>query len=327
MKPLLAPLVGDAATVTVIGLCKNAGKTTAMCRLIAEWGDEPLAMTSVGRDGERTDVVTGTEKPEIWVRRGTLFATAKGLLPLCDVTVEVAASTDVMTPLGQVAVFRALSDGYVQLAGPSAVGQLEPLKQLFRQLGAKRILIDGAAGRKSLAGAGENGCAILCVGASMDGTVDHIAAETAHVCSLFSSEPIVLDHQNARFALFDTDKNPLPLETGSDGMPVWKNLPRSHCILWTSGGVTTPMLRTLAQRGAPTTIAAPDATHFLFDRQTAQLFARHGGQLFVERPLTIAAVCANPWSAYGKHLDKDDLMSALRRTVHIPVVNVKEAKP
>ncbi len=325
MKPLLAPLVGDADTVTVIGLCKNAGKTTAMCRLISELADECLAMTSVGRDGERTDIVTGTEKPEIWVRRGTLFATAKGLLPLCDVTTEVVTSTDVLTPLGQVAVFRALSDGYVQLAGPSAVGQLEPLKQTFRQLGAQRVLIDGAAGRKSLAGAGETGCAILCVGASMDGTVEHIAAETAHVCTLFAAQPLQLNHCSARFALFDSTGNPLSLETGSDGIPLWKSLPRSHCILWTSGGVTTPMLRTLAQRGAPTTVVAPDATHFLFDRATAQLFARHGGQLRVDHTLRIAAVCANPWSAYGKHLDQAELLSALRRSISIPVVNVKEA--
>ena len=326
MKPLLAPLVGNAATVTIIGLCKNAGKTTSMCRLISELSNECLAMTSVGRDGERTDVVTGTEKPEIWVREGTLFATAKGLLPLCDVTTEVLASTDIFTPLGQVAVFRARSDGFVQLAGPSAVGQLETLKQLFWKLGAQRILIDGAAGRKSLAGAGENGCAILCVGASMDGTVEHIAAETAHVCNLFASEAMHLNHYDARFALFDSEGAPQPLETGADGIPLWKSLPRSHCILWTSGGVTTPMLRTLAQRGAPTTLVAPDATHFLFDRTTAQLFARHGGQLRVDHTLNIAAICANPWSAYGKHLDQNELLTVLQSAVNIPVVNVKEAE-
>ena len=51
MKQLLAPLVGDASPVTVIGLCKNAGKTTAMRRLMAELGEECLGLTSVGRDG------------------------------------------------------------------------------------------------------------------------------------------------------------------------------------------------------------------------------------------------------------------------------------
>ena len=42
MTKLLAPLVGDAPTVTFIGLCKNAGKTTAMCRLIRELEGEVL---------------------------------------------------------------------------------------------------------------------------------------------------------------------------------------------------------------------------------------------------------------------------------------------
>lgn len=326
MKPLLAPLVGSASTVTVIGLCKNAGKTTALCRLIAELAEERLAVTSVGRDGERTDVVTGTEKPEIWVRAGTLFATAKGLLPTCDVTVEVVSTTDVLTPLGQVAVFRALSDGCVQLAGPSAVGQLVPLAEAFRELGAQRLLIDGAAGRKSLAAAGENSCAILCVGASMEGGVEHIAAETAHVCALFGAESISLEHQDARFALFDLEGRPRPLETGADGQPLWSKLPREDCVLWVSGGVTTPMIRALARRGAPTTVAAPDATHFLFDRAAAQLFERHGGKLRVERQLNIAAVCANPWSAYGTHLDRNELLSALRGAVKIPVVDIKEGE-
>ena len=142
MTPLLAPLVGDAPTITIIGLCKNAGKTTAMCRLIEELSGEVLAMTSVGRDGERTDVVTGTEKPEIWVPEGTLFATARGMLPLCDTTLQVEGVTDVMTPLGAVGIFRALSDGFIQLAGPSAVNQLAPLSHTFRAMGARRVLID-----------------------------------------------------------------------------------------------------------------------------------------------------------------------------------------
>ena len=104
MKQLLAPLVGDASPVTVIGLCKNAGKTTAMRRLMAELGEECLGLTSVGRDGECTDLVTGTEKPDLYIKAGDLFATARGMLPLCDVTVEVACLTDVMTPLGEVGV-------------------------------------------------------------------------------------------------------------------------------------------------------------------------------------------------------------------------------
>ena len=330
MEPLLAPLVGDAGTVTIIGLCKNAGKTTAMCRLIEELAGETLAMTSVGRDGERTDVVTGTEKPEIWVHKGTLFATARGMLPLCDATVAVEDVTDVMTPLGKVGVFRALSDGFIQLAGPSSVFQLGPLAETFRGLGASRVLIDGAAGRKSLAGAEPGACAILCVGASMDGGPYAIAAETAHTCMLFASKtaehPVLREaiaSTEERFALFDEDGTSLSMEFEEGGQPRWGSLPMTKCVLWMAGGVTGPMLRTLARRGAPIVLAAQDATHFLSDRSSTELFLRCGGSFLVRNEIRIAAVTANPWSAYGRHLDGAELLKCLREAVDLPVVNVK----
>lgn len=331
MQPLLAPLVGDASTVTIIGLCKNAGKTTTLCRLLEELGDEPVALTSVGRDGERTDVVTGTEKPEIWVRKGTLFATARGLRLLCDVTTSVEYVTDVMTPLGPVVIFRALSDGFIQLAGPSSTAQLPPLSRRFRELGARRVLIDGAAGRKSLAGAGSDGCAILCAGASMDGGIPEITAETAHTCTLFASRRpecpelcAALESVNERFALFTPDGQPLALEMNNSGQPVWGMIPKEPCVLWVNGGVTTPMVRALSQRGAPITVAVPDATHLLSDRSSTSVFRRRGGNFIVRQPLRIAAVCANPWSARGRHVDGPELLAALHGALELPVINVKE---
>lgn len=330
MTPILAPLVGDAGTVTIIGLCKNAGKTTAMCRLIRELEGETLAMTSVGRDGERTDVVTGTQKPEIWAAPGTLFATARGMLPLCDATISVEGVTDAMTPLGKVAIFRALSGGFIQLAGPSSVYQLSPLAHAFRALGAQRVLIDGAAGRKSLAGAEPGGCAILCVGASMEGGVHAIAAETAHTCLLFASKRpqhpslrAAIDSAGERFALFTPDGTPLPLALEEGGQPRWGSLPMEPCVVWMAGGVTGPMLRALARRGVPTALAAQDATHFLSDRGATELFLRCGGSFLVRSELRIAAVTANPWSAYGRHLDEAELMTTLRAAVDVPVVNVR----
>ena len=331
MTPMLAPLVGDAPTVTFIGLCKNAGKTTAMCRLMEELPGETLALTSVGRDGERTDVVTGTEKPEIWVRAGTLFATARGMFPLCDATLRVEVVTDVMTPLGAVGILRALSDGYIQLAGPSAVSQLGPLSRTFRALGAQRVLIDGAAGRRSLAGVEPGAAAILCVGASVDGGIPAIAAETAHICALFDAPEgdgpalrSALREEEGRYALFTPDGERLALELEAGGQPVWRTLPREDCVLWVGGGVTGSLLRTLARRGAPIAVATPDATHFLCDRASAETFHRCGGRFLVAWSLRIAAVAANPWSAYGRHLDGPALLAALRAAVEVSVVDVRE---
>lgn len=331
LKHLLAPLVGDASPVTVIGLCKNAGKTTAMRRLMAELGEERLGLTSVGRDGEGTDLVTGTEKPDLYVKQGDLFATAKGMLSLCDATLEVVDLTDVMTPLGPVAVFRTLSDGYVQLAGPSAAGQLPPLTKRFQELGAQRVLIDGAAGRKSLAGAGVEGVALLCTGASLDRDMELVVAETVHTCWLFARKRpenpalcAALDRQDARFALFTPEGEPVELPLDETGGPKWAKLPRKPLVVWAGGGIMDPLLKTLARRGAPTTLVAADATHVLAGRSALEQFLRCGGEMRVRKELTIAAVAANPWSAYGWHFEPDKFIAALREVIDLPVVNVKE---
>lgn len=333
MEKLLAPLVGDASPVTVIGLCKNAGKTTAMRRLMAELEGECLGLTSVGRDGEATDLVTGTEKPDLYIKKGDLFATGRGMMRLCDGTLEVAALTGVMTPVGEVVVFRALSDGYVQLAGPSAAGQLPPLCGRFTELGADRVIIDGAAGRKSLAGAGTAGTALLCTGASLDRDMEQVVAETAHVCRLFSSRRPdnaalcgALDACQTRFALFSPDGEPLELPVDESGSPRWGKLPREHCVLWAGGGVTDPMLKALARRGALLTLAAADATHILAGRAAMDLFLRSGSRLVVRKELTIAAVGANPWSAYGWHFDAGRFVAELRKAIDLPIVNVKEGQ-
>jgi hypothetical protein len=114
----------------------------------------------------------------------------------------------------------------------------------------------------------------------------------------------------------------LPLE--ESGAPKWNKLPRRPLVLWAAGGIMDPLLKTLARRGAPTTLVAADATHVLAGRAALDLFLRNGGELRVRRELTIAAVGANPWSAYGWHFEPDKFVRALREVIDLPVVNVKE---
>ena len=77
-------------TICLAGMCKNAGKTTALRTILREDDGRygPLGLTSIGRDGEREDIVTGTKKPQLYIREGTLVATAQGLLPFCDISQE-----------------------------------------------------------------------------------------------------------------------------------------------------------------------------------------------------------------------------------------------
>ena len=159
MSASISELVWGFRSVSIIGMCKNAGKTTVLNRLIQELSHsgQVLALTSIGRDGEDKDLVTGTKKPGIYVARGTLIATAADLIVRhCDITLEILASTSINTPMGEVILLRARSDGSIQLAGPSTTGQLARVREEFFRLGAHKVLIDGAlkysAGRPCAAG-------------------------------------------------------------------------------------------------------------------------------------------------------------------------------
>ena len=110
----LVQQIQQVKSMSIVGMCKNAGKTTMLNWLLAHTGRrQVLGLTSIGRDGESTDVVTGTEKPSIFVPAGTLIATAKDMLRLGDVTQEILVTTGIPTPLGEVIIMRARSDGYV----------------------------------------------------------------------------------------------------------------------------------------------------------------------------------------------------------------------
>lgn len=130
---LLLPLIEPYRSLSIIGMCKNAGKTTVLNRILSEMQEtgKTLGLTSIGRDGESVDVVTQTHKPGIYVREGTLIATAVEMLKYCDISREIVETTGFPTPLGEVVLVRARSDGNVQLAGPSITAQLAKLAGTF----------------------------------------------------------------------------------------------------------------------------------------------------------------------------------------------------
>ena len=73
----LVQQIQQVKSMSIVGMCKNAGKTTMLNWLLTGGHLRgTLGLTSIGRDGESTDVVTGTEKPGIFVKEGTLIATA-----------------------------------------------------------------------------------------------------------------------------------------------------------------------------------------------------------------------------------------------------------
>ena len=100
---LLNDLSTKYKTISIVGMAKNAGKTTALNYLIEEAIDEGmiLGITSTGRDGETQDLVTGTEKPRVYVDRDMLVAVPSLLYDMADAGLEVIRKTKYSTAIGE----------------------------------------------------------------------------------------------------------------------------------------------------------------------------------------------------------------------------------
>lgn len=279
-------------TLSIIGMGKNAGKTTVLGRLITYLSQDvrTAALTSIGRDGESVDIVTGTEKPGIWVHEGTLIATAADMLRLCDITIEVLHTTGMRTPLGEVVIVRALSDGQVQLAGPSMNDQLAQAVALLQSLGAETVLIDGAISRKSLASPTVSEATILCAGASYHPDMDTVVADTAHACRLLML--------------------PTPL--------------KPHAGQRVLGGAATDKVLEKLSLCADDEVVVRDSSCLLLSRAMMDRLTARGIRFSVQRPTTLCCVCINPFSATGADFDAALFLSRMRQAIPVPVINALE---
>lgn len=279
------------ASISIIGMCKNAGKTTVLNRLIgllAKDESRTPALTSIGRDGETVDIVTGTEKPGIWVHAGTLLATAADTLRLSDITREILSTTGMRTPMGEVVLLRALSGGFVQLAGPSTAEQLARLSGMLRASGADIVLIDGALSRKSLGAPAVSEAVILCAGASYHPDLDRVVRDTAYACALLS----------------------LPISSGAHA--------RRHLL---AGALTPSAAARLAPRDGDE-ITVVDASRILLSQGEYAKLAARGIRVTVENAVTLGCVCVNPYSATGPGFDPAVFFRRMAAAVSVPVVNV-----
>lgn len=333
----LYELVAPYTSVSLIGMCKNAGKTTTLNKLIAELKQNGISFgaTSVGRDGESTDLVTNTVKPGIFVYKGTIVATAADLLKYCDTTKEILYSTGIYTPMGEIIVFRALTDGFVQIAGPSMTTQLAEVSDIIRPYGVEKILIDGALGRKSLCSKKVSQSTILCTGASYHKDMRTVIRDTAYTCELLQlpqvpfEVPVELWNQNKikYIPVHDQADISLPSERMTVEQ-IWrrdaKNPPEYIVV---QGGLTDAMVKSLIMSNADLRnkkMVLLDGSKILLSSDMYEKLKIKGLQFEVADALELLAVTINPFSAYGFHFDKDLFMELMSAAVNVPVYNVRD---
>lgn len=327
---LLYKLIQPHSSISIVGMCKNAGKTTVLNRIISDCAvrGECLGLTSIGRDGERSDVVTGTKKPEIFIYDGMLVATAVLALKLGTISREIVGTVDITTPMGSIVLARAKSDGMVQLAGPSMTAQLITVRDMLIELGATRVVIDGALSRKSLAMPAVSKGAVLCTGASYCADIRTTVLDTAYAVSLMTlpkteSKISVRDKKiqiisGDDIACFDAPTEAAQMLSKGGALAV---------VVF--GGVTDSLaasLLTAGRRLDGVELICEDSSRLLLSRENAGRLNRAGVRLSVMNPMKLIAVTVNPFSAYGTHYDKNEFFDGVRSHVDagIPVINILE---
>lgn len=312
--------------VCIAGMCKNAGKTTVLNAFIRAYHRHgaDVAVTSIGRDGESNDVVFNVAKPEVFLKKGDLAATAKGLLPLCTVSREILCATGIPTPLGEVVVFRALSDGFVQIAGPSIVAQLAELKKIFLSLGAHTVFFDGALGRKSLCSPEVAEAAILASGASLSKKMDVTVEETALVAKLLTLKTCPT---SVAERLLGVDGVSCVVDGDILTVTPQTPLPDGVNMLFLSGALTNEhvwLLDVAATQNIPLTVE--NGANVLADRDVVEKFFKRGGELLQMSNVKLLAVTVNPFSVFGYEYDALSFEKKMREAVDVPVLNIKNIR-
>lgn len=328
-------------SISIIGMGKNVGKTTALNHIINEargrMDVSPLGLTSIGWDGEREDQVTLNSKPRIYVEKGTIIATAKQLLKACDITKEIVLSTGMQTSVGEVIIVRALSDGYVELGGPSINSQMAELCRLLKDSGCQLTIVDGALDRRTSASPVITEGTILSTGASLSRSMHKTVELTAHTTELLSTpkeeDVQILNlareiYAHSRMGIIDKYNNIelLNVKTSLGSVKeLTESLNEGSRVIVIKGTVHDSLLEGIMGshvRIKDLKIIAEDGTKLFITPDMLYRFTKRGGCLRTMAPIKLMCITCNPYSPYGYEYNRDEFMEKLQEKIPLPIIDV-----
>lgn len=340
----------DLQSLALIGMSKNAGKTTCMNHIIAAWEisgqRRPLALTSIGRDGETEDILSGRAKPRIYIPARTLIASAESTLQRSDALLEILELSNVRTAVGEVIVCRALSDGYVELAGPSTSEDISAISDLLiKHEPDCFFIIDGALSRRSQAGSGISEAVILAVSAGTSSNPEILAEKTTFALRLLQTPPINAEEQNELAIAIEDNPGArcIFMNHGQDqegssavylpslvgyGEDISRELRQSTYLLFLRGAVTDQVITELLKEPyfSDLKLVVEDGTRLFLKPESTHKLQNRNIVLSVMDALDVRLVCLNPTRSNGQLLSPEPLLTALRQKItNIPVVDLGPA--
>jgi len=325
-------------TISIIGMDKNVGKTTVLNYILDKAEDNiTFGLSSIGRDGEEEDSVTETKKPKIYIKRGTYIATSKQCLFNGDITKEIVETTEINTPIGEVIIARALSDGFVELGGPSINTYMKQICDRLITFGCEKIIVDGALSRKTLASPAVTEASILSTGASLNRSMNKVVEKTAHAVRLLSiaaedNKDVTNIVENklsaARVGLVYKDlgirdlKAITSLESAKE---IVNNLSDGVSHVLIRGVVTDKLLEDIIKstdKYKGITFLVEDGTKLFINTDTLYRLKKLGGVIKALESINLTCLTCNPKSPYGYEFNKDLFLETLKNNIDLPVFDV-----
>ena len=172
MKKLIS--TGAIKNIALVGISKNAGKTSLLNSILKDFPRLSRAVMSTGIDGESEDRVFKTPKPQVHLYRGDMFCCDADTLSLHGSSVSVLHSSRYSGR--KLYLAKAEADLDTQITGPSALRYQREMIDVMHRLGAKKVFVDGSLDRKSIALDDSIDALILAIGASF-GSPEQIIGE------------------------------------------------------------------------------------------------------------------------------------------------------
>lgn len=320
---------------SIVGLEKNTGKTECFNYVLQRLplDRKRIAVSSIGIDGETTDQVTKTAKPEIFLREGVYFGTSEKHYLMKRLSTELLEITNENTSLGNIIIGKALTPGKILLSGPSSTVGLRRWMDEMKKYDIDLTIIDGALSRMSLASPAVSESMILATGAAYSANINTLVQKTAFVVQMINldltsedNSTIFNDIKNGVWAIDEDDvihdlkvASSLSININTDGLKKCKTL-------FVSGALTDNFINHIRQNKIfnEMEIVVRDFTKIFLTPMTYNSFVNGKRKITVLQKSKLIAVCVNPTSPNGIVLDSEKLCNTLSEAIKLPVYDLKK---
>lgn len=330
-------------TISIVGTSKNAGKTVAMNHIIAEAAEQgiTLGLVSTGRDGERRDVLTNTEKPPVYACKGSIITTVENSLDNVAegerAGIEILEVTGYNTPMGKVILGKVVEAGYVEISGPRSSATISQMCLMMQDFGAELVLVDGSLDRRASAAPALSEGTIVAAGAALSRSMEVVIQKTKHIVSLYSiprADDRILDTsaqavENKETVIIDEDGCCFTACTQislNSGTAIAEQLTEKSKYVILSGSATFDTLKDIVMsKRDKVQIIVKDATRIFVNENEFFMLNKMGMNIKVIEPMNIIAVTVNPYAPEGYYFDPEEFLQKMKKEIpNIPVLDVMQ---